>query len=122
MIFEKGNIGKKVLNTRTGEIGVFNSMCDEPSFNVDLDSGHHSSGGIHSLHAQEWDLFEESKKTLSSKKDRLGSYNKVYFHYDDVQDSIKEYIESIRYRKNPSNMKDHIEDAKRIFGKELTEE
>ena len=37
----------------------------------------------------------------------------------DVKIAVLKYIESVRFRKNPSNMQDHIADAKRIFGDKI---
>jgi hypothetical protein len=63
-----------------------------------------------------------SKKTLYnnhayvSEKDGLRMFSEKY-----VKEALKEFLKSIAFRKNPSYMKDHIEDAKEIFGKGLVE-
>lgn len=88
MDFKIEDIGKKVINTVTGEVGTFIARCDEPSFTVETNKESHS-GSVHSPNAKEWKIFE--KKTLSDKASIYeGEGEGRTFEFNDVKDAIKE--------------------------------
>ena len=59
MNFMEENIGKKVRNKNTGQIGTFISMCNEPSFDIEFKNGNRVGGAINSGFAKDWEIYEE---------------------------------------------------------------
>ena len=71
-------------------------------------------------------LKKEEKKTLSDKiidyggkSIEIDGKNYHCLSVEDVKIALKEFMKSIWLRPNPSNMKQHYKDAKRIFGDKL---